>query len=151
LDTFCGDAAYTYCVGEVAEDVKALLKTTEEALYEAIKVAVVGSRLGDIGYTIQHYCEKRGYGVVRELTGHGIGKKMHEPPQVNNYGRRHSGMLLQEGMCLAIEPMITMGKRDIFLNAKDLWAIHTKDRMPAAHYEHTIVVRQGRAEVLSIG
>lgn len=150
LNGFCGDSAYTYCVGEVADDVKALLKTTEEALYEAINKAVVGSRLGDIGYTVQHYCEKRGYGIVRELTGHGIGKKMHEDPQVDNYGRRHTGILLQEGLCLAIEPMVTMGSREIFLNAKDRWAIHTKDRKPAAHFEHTVVVRQGRAEILSI-
>lgn len=150
LNGFCGDSAYTFCVGEVSDEVKALLKTTEEALYEAINIAVVGSRLGDIGYTIQHYCEKRGYGIIRELTGHGIGKKMHEDPQVDNYGRKHMGILLQEGMCLAIEPMVTMGKRAIFLNSNDRWAIHTQDRKPAAHFEHTIVVRQGRAEILSV-
>lgn len=149
LNGFCGDSAYTFCVGEVSEEVKALLKTTESALYEAINIAVVGSRLGDISHTIQNYCEKRGYGVVRELCGHGIGKKMHEDPQINNYGKKHTGILLQEGMCLAIEPMITMGERTIFLNAKDRWAIHTKNRKPAAHFEHTIVVRQGKAEILS--
>lgn len=149
LNGFCGDSAYTYCVGEVSEEVRALLKTTEEALYEAINIAVVGTRLGDIGHCIQRHCEKQGYGVVRELTGHGIGKKMHEAPQVDNYGKRHFGIMLQEGMCLAIEPMITMGNRQIFLNAKDRWAIHTKDRQPAAHFEHTVVVRRGKAEILS--
>ncbi|MCF0244549.1 MAG: type I methionyl aminopeptidase [Bacteroidaceae bacterium] len=150
LNGFCGDSAYTFCVGKVSEDVQQLLNTTQEALYEAINVAVVGARLGDIGHCIQNYCETRGYGVVRELSGHGIGRDMHEAPQINNFGTRHKGVLLQEGMCLAIEPMITMGNRQIFLNEADRWAIHTKDRRPAAHFEHTIVVRRGKAQILSI-
>ncbi|MCF0202999.1 MAG: type I methionyl aminopeptidase [Bacteroidaceae bacterium] len=150
LNGYCGDAAYTYCVGEVDSRVKALLTTTERALYEAISIAVTGTRLGDIGHCIQTCCERKGYGVVRELSGHGIGRAMHEDPQVDNYGRRHSGLLLQEGMCLAIEPMATLGRRDIFLSSSDRWAVHTKDGKPAAHFEHTIVVRRGRAEILSV-
>lgn len=149
LNGFCGDSAYTYCVGEVSEDVKTLLRTTEEALYKAIEMATVGHHLGDIGHCVQKYCEGKGYGVVRELTGHGIGHKMHEEPQVDNYGKPHRGPMLQEGMCLAIEPMITMGEREIFLDAANRWAIHTKDRKPAAHFEHTVVVRREKAEILS--
>mgnify|MGYP002521902686 CR=1 FL=1 len=148
FDGFNGDSCYTFCVGEVSDDVKALLRTTKESLYKAIDTAVAGKHLGDIGYVVQTHCESHGYGVVRELTGHGIGRKMHEEPQVPNYGKRGDGILLKAGMCLAIEPMITMGERAIGL-MPDRWTIRTIDGKPAAHFEHTIAVRNGKAEILS--
>jgi methionyl aminopeptidase len=105
--------------------------------------------VGDISSAVQNHCETKGYGIVRELTGHGIGREMHEDPQVPNYGKRGNGIMLKAGMCIAIEPMVTMGKRDIFLDDADRWTIRTQDRKPAAHFEHTLVVRKGRAEILS--
>lgn len=148
LNGFCGDSAYTFCVGEVNEDVKRLLRTTKDSLYKAIEVATAGKKIGDIGYAVQNYCEAEGYGVVRELTGHGIGKEMHEAPTVPNFGRRGNGITLKNGMCIAIEPMITMGERKIGL-LPDKWGIATLDHKPAAHFEHTIVVRHGKSEILS--
>ena len=149
LNGFNGDSAYTFCVGEVSDEVKHLLRTTKEALYLGIENAVAGHHLGDISYAVQSHCEAEGYGIVRELTGHGIGREMHEDPQVPNYGKRGNGVLLKAGMCLAIEPMVTMGFREIFLDSADMWTIRTRDRKPAAHFEHTIVVRRGKAEILS--
>ena len=148
LDGFNGDSAYTFCVGEVSEEVKKLLKTTREALYLGIENAVASRHLGDISSAVQEHCEKEGYGVVRELTGHGIGREMHEDPQVPNYGRRGNGVMLKAGMCIAIEPMITMGDRNIYM-MPDRWTIRTRDGKPAAHFEHTIAIRQGKAEILS--
>jgi methionyl aminopeptidase len=148
LNGYCGDSCYTFAVGEVSEDVKTLLKVTKEALYKGIEQAVVGHRLGDISYAVQSHCEASGYGVVREFVGHGIGKKMHEDPQVPNYGRRGNGMLLKNGLCIAIEPMITMGVKEIYMQ-EDRWGIVTRDRKPAAHFEHTICVRKGEADILS--
>jgi methionyl aminopeptidase len=148
LDGYNGDSCYTFCVGEVNEDVKKLLTTTKESLYLAIEKAVAGNHLGDIGYTVQEHCEAQGYGVVRELTGHGIGRKMHEDPMVPNYGKNGSGILLEQGMCIAIEPMITMGQRNIYM-MPDRWTIRTRDMKPAAHFEHTIAIRRGKAEILS--
>ena len=148
LNGFNGDSCYTFCVGEVSEEVKALLKTTKESLYLGIDNAQAGKHLGDISSAVQDHCEAHGYGIVRELTGHGIGREMHEDPQVPNYGRRGNGVMLKAGMCLAIEPMITMGKRDIWLD-QDRWTIRTRDGKPAAHFEHTVVVRKGKAEILS--
>ena len=148
LDGFNGDSAYTFCVGEVSEGVKKLLRTTREALYLGIENAVAGRHLGDISSAVQDHCEKEGYGVVRELTGHGIGREMHEDPQVPNYGRRGNGVLLKAGMCIAIEPMITMGDRSIYM-MPDRWTVRTRDGKPAAHFEHTIAIRQGKAEILS--
>lgn len=148
LNGFNGDSAYTFCVGEVSEEVKKLLKTTKESLYKAIEIAVHGSHIGDIGYTVQNYCESNGYGIVRELTGHGIGREMHEDPQVPNYGKRGNGTLLKQGMCIAIEPMITMGSRQIGM-LNDRWSIITRDGKPAAHFEHTIAIRKGKSEILS--
>ncbi|MDD7317410.1 MAG: type I methionyl aminopeptidase [Prevotella sp.] len=148
LDGFNGDSAYTFCVGEVSEEVKQLLKTTREALYLGIENAVAGRHVGDISSAVQDHCEKEGYGVVRELTGHGIGREMHEDPQVPNYGRRGNGVMLKAGMCIAIEPMITMGDRSIYM-MPDRWTIRTRDGKPAAHFEHTIAIRQGKAEILS--
>ena len=148
LDGFNGDSCYTFCVGEVSDEIRQLLKTTKESLYLGIEQAVAGKHVGDIGYTVQSYCEAQGYGVVRELTGHGIGREMHEDPQVPNYGRRGNGAFLKAGMCIAIEPMITMGKRDIWL-MDDRWTVKTRDGKPAAHFEHTIAIRRGKAEILS--
>jgi methionyl aminopeptidase len=148
LDGFNGDSCYTFCVGEVSDEIRQLLKTTKESLYLGIEQAVAGKHVGDIGYTVQNYCEAQGYGVVRELTGHGIGREMHEDPQVPNYGRRGNGAFLKAGMCIAIEPMITMGKRDIWL-MDDRWTVKTRDGEPAAHFEHTIAIRRGKAEILS--
>ena len=148
LNGYNGDSCYTFPVGEVSEEVGQLLKTTKEALYKGIEQAVAGKHVGDIGATVQDYCEEQGYGVVREVTGHGIGREMHEDPPVPNYGKRGNGVLLKAGMCIAIEPMITMGDRKIWL-APDRWAIRTRDQKPAAHYEHTVVVRRGQAEILS--
>ena len=148
LNGFNGDSAYTFCVGEVSEEIKKLLKTTKESLYLGIENAVAGKHLGDISSAVQEHCEAQKYGIVRELTGHGIGREMHEDPQVPNYGRRGNGIMLKAGMCLAIEPMVTMGNRAIWMDA-DRWTIRTRDGKPAAHFEHTIAVRKGQAEILS--
>ena len=148
LNGFNGDSAYTFCVGEVSEEVRKLLKTTKESLYRGIENAVAGKHLGDISSAVQEHCEAQKYGIVRELTGHGIGREMHEDPQVPNYGRRGNGVMLKAGMCIAIEPMITMGDRAIWMD-QDRWTIRTRDGKPAAHFEHTIVVRRGKAEILS--
>lgn len=145
---FCGDSAYTFCVGEVDEKVKRLLEVTKQALYLGIEQAREDKRIGDIGSAIQTFCETKGYSVVRELVGHGIGKNMHEAPEVPNYGRRGTGALLRDGMCIAIEPMINMGvKKVIFEN--DGWTVRTKDRKPSAHFEHTVAIRKGTADILS--
>jgi methionyl aminopeptidase len=148
LNGFNGDSAYTFCVGEVSEEIKKLLKTTKESLYLGIENAVAGKHLGDISSAVQEHCEAQKYGIVRELTGHGIGREMHEDPQVPNYGRRGNGIMLKAGMCIAIEPMITMGNRAIGLD-QDRWTIRTLDGKPAAHFEHTIAIRKGKAEILS--
>lgn len=145
---FNGDSAYTFCVGEVADDVKDLLRVTRESLYLGIEQAKEGNRIGDIGYAIQSYCEKLGYTIVRELVGHGIGKDMHEAPEVPNYGRRGTGPLIKNGMCIAIEPMINMGSKNVVFE-NDGWTVRTKDRKPSAHFEHTVAIRNGKAEILS--
>lgn len=148
LDGFNGDSCYTFCVGNVSDEVKTLLKTTKESLYIGIENAVAGKHIGDIGYSIQEHCEAHGYGVVREFTGHGIGRDMHENPQIPNYGQRGNGMLLKAGMCIAIEPMITLGNRSIYM-MPDRWTIKTSDGKPAAHFEHTIAICRGKSEILS--
>ena len=148
LAGYNGDSAYTFCVGEVSPEVKRLLDVTKQSLYLGIEQAFAGNRLGDIGYAVQNYTESFGYGVVRELTGHGIGKEMHEDPQVPNYGRKGNGTELKSGMCIAIEPMITMGERKICL-APDRWSIKTRDGKVSAHFEHTIAIRKGKADILS--
>ncbi len=145
---FCGDSAYTFCVGEVDEKVKNLLRVTKESLYKGIESAKAEGRIGDIGSTIQEYCEKRGYSVVRELVGHGIGREMHEAPEVPNYGRRGTGPKISNGMCIAIEPMINMGGKKVVFES-DGWTVRTKDRKPSAHFEHTIAIRNGKADILS--
>lgn len=145
---FCGDSAYTFCVGEVDEKIKRLLETTKQALYLGIEHAREGNRIGDIGAAIQTFCESRGYSVVRELVGHGIGRNMHEAPEVPNYGRRGTGPILKDGMCIAIEPMINMGGKKVVFES-DGWTVRTKDRKPSAHFEHTIAIRKGKADILS--
>lgn len=148
LNGFVGDSAYTFCVGEVAPEVKKLLVTTKESLYEGIRHAQVGKRLGDISHAVQSYCEARGYSVVRELVGHGIGKKMHEEPEVPNYGRPGCGPLLRSGMCICIEPMINMGSKNVAFE-KDGWTVRTKDRKCSAHFEHCIAIRPEGPQILS--
>ena len=145
---FFGDSAFTYEVGEVAKDVKELLKITRESLYKGIEVAVSGNRIGDIGYAIQNHAEKNGFTVVRELVGHGVGVNLHESPEVPNYGKRGRGVKLHEGLVIAIEPMINMRVKEIN-QLNDGWTIKTADLKPSAHFEHTIVVRKGKAEILS--
>ena len=146
LDGFNGDSCYTFPVGEIDSATLALLKTTKEALYAGIDVAVEGKRIGDISYTIQQYCESRGYSVVREMCGHGIGHKLHEDPQVPNYGRPGTGNMIKNGLCIAIEPMINLGAHNVLL---DGWKCVTKDGRSSAHFEHTIAIKNGKAEILS--
>ena len=148
LNGYNGDSAYTFMVGEVDEAVKQLLEVTKQSLYLGIEQAIPGKHVGDIGAAIQAHCEAHGYGIVRELTGHGIGKEMHEAPQIPNYGMRGNGVMLKAGMCIAIEPMVTLGNRNIGM-LPDRWSIVTRDHQVAAHFEHTIAVRKGKAEVLS--
>lgn len=148
MNEFYGDVAYTFEVGEVSNEVKALLQTTKECLAAGIAAAKAGNRIGDIGEAIQSIAEDNGYGVVRELVGHGLGKKLHEEPNVPNYGRRGNGVKLKEGLVLAIEPMINMGKRQVKQD-EDGWTILTADGLPSAHFEHDVVVRKDGAEVLS--
>lgn len=143
-----GDSAYTFPVGEVDAETRKLLDVTKASLYEGIKAAVDGNRTGDIGHAVQTYAESFGFSVVRELEGHGIGRKMHEAPGVPNYGTRGRGSKLVDGMTICIEPMINMGTRGVYL-AKNGWAVHTADRKKSAHFELTVVVRKGQAELLS--
>jgi len=148
LDGYYGDHAYTFAVGNVSEDKLKLLKVTQECLDIGIEQARVGNRLGDIGYHIQKHAEAHGYGVVRELVGHGIGQTMHEEPQVPNYGRRGRGKKIKEGLTIAIEPMINMGTEKI-MYLEDNWTIATADKQPSAHFEHDVAVVDGKPDVLS--
>ncbi|MDA3819311.1 MAG: type I methionyl aminopeptidase [Candidatus Delongbacteria bacterium] len=145
---FNGDSCFTFEVGNVDEQVKYLLQVTRESLYKGIEKAVHGNRIGDIGNAVQKHAEKHGYGIVRELVGHGIGADLHEEPEVPNFGRKGTGPKLQRGMCIAIEPMITMGKRFI-RQEKDGWTVRTIDHKPAAHFEHTIAITKEKADILS--
>lgn len=148
MNDFYGDSAYTFEIGEVSEEIKKLLEVTKESLTFAIQNAVAGKRIGDIGYAVQQHAESNGFGVVREMVGHGLGKSLHEKPEVPNYGRRGKGLMLKEGLVLAIEPMINMGTKDI-IQDKDGWTIKTKDGKPSAHFEHDVVVMKDKADVLS--
>ncbi len=149
LNGYHGDAAYTFALGDVDEKTMELLRITKTSLYKGIEQAVHGKRIGDIGYAIQTYTERVfGYSVVRELVGHGVGKSLHEDPEVPNYGKRGNGVLMKEGLVIAIEPMINMGKKDI-IQGKDGWTIMASDRKPSAHYEHTVAVRKNHADILS--
>lgn len=148
LNGYNGDSCYTFCVGEVAEDVRQLLRVTKESLYLGIEAALTGYRIGDIGYAVQSHCEKYGLGVVREFVGHGIGRDMHEEPLVPNFGRRGNGVQIKNGLCIAIEPMITLGKPQIYM-MPDRWTIKTRDGKVAAHFEHTIAIHHGKPDILS--
>jgi len=148
MNGYYGDSAFTYAVGEIDIEEKELLKVTKESLYKGIEMAISGNRIGDISYAVQQHAESFGYGVVRELVGHGIGQKLHESPEVPNYGTKGKGIILKEGLVIAIEPMINMGKRDI-MQHNDGWTITTIDNKSSAHFEHTVVVREGKAEILS--
>jgi methionyl aminopeptidase len=144
-----GDHAYTFAVGNPGEHIAKLIKITKESLYRGIEKAVEGNRVGDISYAIQEYTErKHGYGVVRELVGHGLGKSLHEDPQVPNYGKRGSGAKMKEGLVLAIEPMINMGKKEVFTE-NDGWTVRTSDHKPSVHFEHDVCVRKHKADILS--
>ncbi len=148
LNGFHADSAYTFPVGEVSPEVMRLLRTTKECLQLGVEQAIVGRRLGDISYAIQSHAEQAGYQVVREFVGHGIGREMHEDPEVCNYGRRGNGLVLKSGMTIAIEPMVMMGRRNVIIE-DDGWSARAADRKPAAHYEWSVCVRQGKADVLS--
>ena len=139
LNGYQGDAARTFAVGNISEDKARLVRVTEECFFEGIKNLQVGEKLGKLSYAIQNYAEKNGYSVVRELVGHGIGHNMHEAPEVPNYGTPTSGVRVKDGMCLAIEPMINMGERYVFVD-EDGWGIVTRDGLPSAHYENTVIV-----------
>ena len=148
LNGYHADSAYTYGIGEVTPAVQALLDETKASLYKGIEQAVAGNRMGDVSYAIQNHVERKGYGVVRELVGHGVGRNLHEKPDVPNYGKRGSGPVLQPGLVIAIEPMVNLGTKNVVQEA-DGWTIRTKDRKPSAHFEHTVVVRKGQAEILT--
>ncbi len=148
LNGFTGDSAYTFAVGEVSEPVLNLLKTTKASLYKGIEQAVAGNRIGDVANAIQTYCEARGFTVVRELCGHGIGRQMHEEPNVPNYGKAGTGVMLKDGMSICIEPMINLGSKNVVFE-DDGWTVRTKDRKPSAHFEHCIAIVDGKPEILS--
>lgn len=145
---FYGDSAYTFPVGKVAEEDRALLDATKASLYKGIEKAVAGGRIGDIGDAVQTYCENLGFSVVREMVGHGIGHNMHESPEVPNYGRKGHGVKLQEGMVICIEPMINAGKKEVYLEDNG-WGVRTADGKKSAHFELTVAVRKGAADILS--
>lgn len=144
-----GDAARTFCIGNVSEEKRKLVKVTEECFFKAIENLQDGSPLGDIGYNVQTYAESKGYGVVRALTGHGIGREMHESPSVPNYGRKGTGIRLKKGMALAIEPMINAGTFKVFFMS-DGWGVKTADGKPSAHYENTVVITENGVEILTL-
>lgn len=145
---YFGDHAYTFAVGNVSPEIQKLLQVTKECLYKGIEQMQSGNRVGDISFAIQEHAEKNGYGVVRELVGHGLGKQMHEEPEVPNYGKRGNGPKLKEGMVLAIEPMINMGTKNI-KQLNDGWTILTADGKPSAHFEHDVAIIDGKPEILS--
>lgn len=149
LNGWHGDHAYTFAIGDPGEETMKLIRITKESLYKGIEKAVAGNYIGDIAYAIQEHTEKRnGYGVVRELVGHGLGRNMHEDPQVPNYGKRGSGKKLKEGLVLAIEPMINLGKKEVFTE-DDGWTVRTKDGTASVHFEHDVCVRKNTADILS--
>ena len=148
LNKYFGDSAYTFAIGEVDENTKKLMRVTRECLDLGIAKAVVGMRIGDIGYAVQEHAEKNGFGVVKELVGHGVGTRLHEKPEVPNYGKRGAGIKLEEGMVIAIEPMINAGRAGVKF-WDDGWTVSTSDKKPSAHYEHTVAVKKGLADVLS--
>lgn len=148
LNGFVGDSAYTFAVGEISKEVQHLLDTTKASLFKGIEMAVEGKRVGDIGFAVQSYCEAEGFSVVREMVGHGLGRQMHEDPQVPNYGKRGVGPMLKSGMVLCIEPMINMGRRNLVVE-RDGWTTRTIDGKPSAHFENAVAIAKGRADILS--
>jgi methionyl aminopeptidase len=149
LNEWHGDHAYTFAIGDPGKDVMQLIKVTKESLYKGIEKATDGNRVGDISFAIQEHTEKKhGYGVVRELVGHGLGKNIHDDPQIPNYGRRGTGSKLKDGMVLAIEPMINLGTKDVYTE-DDGWTVRTKDGKPSVHFEHDVCVRKIKADILS--
>lgn len=149
LNEWHGDHAYTFAIGDPGEQTMQLIKVTKASLYKGIEKAVAGNRIGDIGFAIQDYTEKKhGYGVVRELVGHGLGRKLHEDPQVPNYGKKGNGPKLKEGMVLAIEPMINLGRKEVYTES-DGWTVRTKDGKPSVHFEHDVAIRKHKADILS--
>ena len=148
LDGYNGDMCYTFPVGEISEEARRLLVTTKESLYVGIEACQEGRRIGDIANAIQTFCEKRGYSVVREMCGHGIGRKMHEDPEVPNFGCRGTGPIIKNGMCICIEPMINQGSKNIVIE-RDGWTCRTRDRKLSAHYEHTLAIVDGKTEILT--
>ena len=148
LNGFFGDSAYTFPVGEVDAEKLKLMKATRDGLYKGIEAAVAGNRIGDIGYAVQSHVESLGYTVVRELVGHGVGRHLHEKPQVPNYGKRGNGKKIKNGLVIAIEPMINMGSKEVQI-ANDGWTFSTLDGKPSAHFEHSIAIRNGKADILS--
>jgi methionyl aminopeptidase len=149
LNGWHGDHAYTFAIGDPGREVRQLIKVTKESLYKGIEKAVAGNRVGDISFAIQEHTEKKyGYGVVRELVGHGLGKSLHEDPQVPNYGKRGSGPKMREGLVLAIEPMINLGTRKVYTE-EDGWTVRTEDHKPSVHFEHDVCVKKGKADILS--
>ncbi len=148
LNGFHGDSAYTFAIGDVGDEIVELLSVTNTSLYKGIEQAVSGKRIGDIGAAIQEYVERNGFGIVRELVGHGVGRELHEAPEVPNFGKRGKGVKLREGMVLAIEPMVNMGHKRV-KTARDGWTVFAKDHKPSAHFEHSVVVRKYKADILS--
>lgn len=149
MNGYYGDAAYTFALGDVKEEVMQLLRVTKASLYKGIQQAIVGKRVGDISSAVQHYTERtHRYGVVRELVGHGLGRNLHEAPEVPNFGRRGQGPKMLDGLVIAIEPMVNLGVKEVE-TLDDDWTVVSKDRLPSAHYEHSVVVRKGQADILS--
>lgn len=149
MNGYHGDSAYTFAIGVIPDDVKQLLRVTKESLYKGVEKAVAGNRVGDIAFAVQDYTERQhGYGVVRELVGHGLGRHLHEDPQVPNFGKRGTGLKMKEGLVIAIEPMINLGKKDVYYDT-DGWTVRTKDGKAAAHYEHTVCVQKNKPDILS--
>ncbi|MET4080836.1 methionyl aminopeptidase [Pedobacter sp. UYP30] len=145
---YFGDSAYTFSIGEISEEKKKLVKVTQECLRLGIEKAIVGMRVGDIGFAVQQCAESNGFGVVRELVGHGVGAQLHEKPEIPNYGKRGNGPKLEEGMVIAIEPMINAGVAGINFHA-DGWTVTSKDNKPSAHFEHSVAIKKGQADILS--
>lgn len=148
LNGFYGDSAYTFAVGNVSKENIDLMRVTKESLYKGIEMAVTGNRVGDIGFAVQNHVEKNGFSAVRDLVGHGLGRNLHEEPQIPNFGRRGSGIKLMTGLVICIEPMINRGKKNV-IRENDGWTIRTSDGLPSAHYEHCVAVRKDKADVLS--
>lgn len=148
LNGYNGDQCYTFAVGDIAPEIMQLLQVTRRSLDKGIHACKIGNRIGDISNAVQTYCERAGYSIVREMCGHGIGRSMHEDPEIPNYGRKGSGPVIKNGMCLCIEPMVNLGKRNIVIE-KDGWTCRTRDRQPSAHFEHTVAIVDGQTQVLT--